>query len=302
MADQTPHRPPGCITPPGPTLPQNRYLDLIQRIPIDYYEVNTNVENGLVSDRTEPGAAASIAAVGMALATVPLTVEMKLKSREDAARRVLTSLRFFRYSRQGEDKESTGYKGFYYHFLEMSIGLRYANCELSTIDTTLLLAGMLTCATYFDGDAQDEVEIRELTDQIYSRVDWQWATNGGKTVSQGWFPEDHSPNANPPGFIKYTWTGYDEALILYVLALGSPNSSVALGRDFYEEWTKSYGWVKAYDIEYLFCGPLFTHQFSQMWIDFKGIQDDYMKAKNIDYFENSRARRRFIRSTRSTTR
>jgi hypothetical protein len=288
MAAPSTPRPPGCITPKGPTLSDNRYLELIQRIPIDYYEANTNFANGLVADRTEPGAAASIAAVAMALATVPLTVEMKLKSREQAAQRVLTSLRFFRYSKQGVGKNSTGYNGFYYHFLNMKTGLRFPHSELSTIDTTLLIAGMLTCATYFDGNVQDEIEIRELTDQIYSRVNWRWATNGQLTVTNGWYPKDNSPNSQPPGFITYRWTGYDEALILYVLALGSPNKAFALDRKSYEDWTKTYTWKKAYGIEYLFCGPLFTHQFSHMWIDFKNIQDDYMKTKQIDYFENSR--------------
>ena len=286
MTASSPPRPKGCITPPGPTRSDDRYLELIQRIPIDYYEANTNPENGLVADKTEPGSFASIAAVGMALATVPLTVEMKLKTREDAARRVLTSLRFFRYSKQGAGLDCTGHKGFYYHFLTMETGRRFRDSELSTIDTALLLAGMLTCATYFDRDAQDEVEIRELTDQIYSRVNWRWATNGESTLCGGWYPKDRS--AKQEGFIPFRWKGYNEALILYVLALGAPRSKFALGRNSYDDWTSTYQWKKAYGIEYLFCGPLFTHQFSHIWIDFRGIQDAYMKAKAIDYFENSR--------------
>ena len=286
MTAPSPSRPGGCITPPGPTRSDDRYLELIQRIPIDYYEANTNPANGLVADKTEPGSGASIAAVGMALATVPLTVEMKLKTREDAARRVLTSLRFFRYSEQGPGLDCTGYKGFYYHFLTMESGSRFRDSELSTIDTALLIAGMLTCATYFDRDVQDEVEIRELTDQIYSRVNWRWAANGESTLSGGWYPKDRS--AKQQGFIQFRWKGYNEALILYVLALGAPRGKFALGRNSYDDWTSTYQWKKAYGIEYVFCGPLFTHQFSHMWIDFRGIQDAYMKAKGIDYFENSR--------------
>ena len=101
-----------CVVPPPPQPSEDRYLELLQRIPIDYYESNTNPENGLVADKTQAGSAASIAAVGMALAAVPLTVEMKINSREAAARRVLTSLRFFRYSKQGLQSTPRDSRGF----------------------------------------------------------------------------------------------------------------------------------------------------------------------------------------------
>jgi hypothetical protein len=278
MPSSTPNLPTPGPEPLRPEPTENRYLELLQRIPLDYYKAETNPENGLVADKTQPGSAASITAVGMALATAPLTVEMKINSREEAALRVLKSLRFFRYSKQGREPDATGYKGFNYHFLDMQTGRRYRDSELSTVDTTFLIAGMLTAATYFDRDNQDEVEIRELTTQLYSRVNWRWATDGSATVTHGWRPASK--------FIKFRWEGYDEALLLYVLALGSPRYS--LGSESYKAWASTYEWKQAYGIEYLFCGPLFTHQLSHIWIDFRGIQDPYMRERGIDYFENSR--------------
>ncbi|TGP20173.1 glucoamylase family protein, partial [Mesorhizobium sp. M1D.F.Ca.ET.234.01.1.1] len=105
-------------------------------------------------------------------------------------------------------------KGFYYHFLDIRTGRRVWKCELSTVDTALLLAGALAAGAYFDGDDESELEIRRLADALYRRVDWRWAQNGGATVTHGWRPEK--------GFLRYRWEGYDEALILYVLGLGSP--------------------------------------------------------------------------------
>ena len=103
----------------------------------------------------------------------------------------------------------------------MKTGRRYGNSEISTIDTTYLLAGALTAACYFSGDTKAEREIRTLAETLYRRADWHWAQNGALTVSHGWRPER--------GFIKYRWTGYSEALILYVLGLASPTFSVAAG-------------------------------------------------------------------------
>ena len=96
----------------------------------------------------------------------------------------------------------------------MKTGRRVWECELSTIDSAFLFAGMLTCAAYFDADTEEEAEVRRLADELYRRADWQWALNGGAAVSHGWRPET--------GFIPHTWTGYDEALLVYLLGLGSP--------------------------------------------------------------------------------
>ncbi|MGA3066835.1 MAG: glucoamylase family protein [Tepidisphaeraceae bacterium] len=253
-------------------------LEELQRATFDYFVHESNSHNGLIFDKTQAGAPASIAAVGLALSSYPVGVERGFVTRAQAIERTLATLRFFHGSIQSTGPEATGYKGFYYHFLDMTSGKRVWKCELSTVDTAFLLAGMLTAAAYFTGSTDDENEIRGLADELYLRADWNWAQNGGATVSMGWRPES--------GFLSYRWEGYDEALFLYVLGLGSP--SHPLPKESYTQWTSTYEWRKIYDYEFLYSGPFFTHQISHLWIDFRGIQDDYMRDKNIDYFENSR--------------
>jgi len=253
-------------------------LEELQRLTFDYFLKETNPENGLVRDSTRQGAPGSITATGFALAAYPVGVERGFIKRNDAITRTLTTLRFFWNSKQGTEPHATGYKGFYYHFLDMKTGRRTWDCELSTIDSTFLIAGALTAAEYFNRDAGDEREIRTLADAIYQRADWQWARNRQNTVSHGWKPES--------GFINYRWQGYNEALILYVLGLASPTHP--LPEETYQAWTSTYEWMSLYDHEFLYAGPLFIHQLSHMWIDFRGIQDEYMRQKGIDYFENSR--------------
>lgn len=258
-------------------LSQER-LRLLQRQTFEYLRCESNPGNGLVADKTGEGAPASIAAVGMALAAYPIGVERAFVERAEARAQTLATLRFFWNSPQGPQADATGYKGFYYHFLDMQTGRRVWNCELSTIDSTFLLAGMLTALAYFDEDSADEHEIRTLADALYRRVDWDWARNGAATVVMGWTPEH--------GFLPYRWEGYDEALLLYVLGLGSPTH--ALPEESYPAWLSTYQWKKIYDYELVYAGPLFIHQLSHLWIDFRRIQDAFMRDKGIDYFENSR--------------
>ena len=253
-------------------------LDLLQRESFEYFQCEFNPVNGLVADKSKDKWPASIAAVGLALATYPVAVERAYISRAEAITRTLTTLRFFWNSPQGPEPDATGYKGFYYHFLDMSTGRRALACELSTVDTALLLAGVLTAAVYFEQDSQEESEIRKLADAIYRRVDWQWSQNGKATVEQGWTPET--------GFLSYEWEGYDEGLILYFLGLGSP--TYPLPAESYTAWASKYEWRKLYGYEYLHAGPLFTHQLSHVWVDMRGIQDAFMREKRSDYFENSR--------------
>ncbi len=256
--------------------PEN--LDALQRETFDYFVYEYNPLNGLVIDKTQKDAPASIAAVGLALSAYPVAVKRAFMTRTEAVKRTLVTMRFFHNSTQGEGVDAIGYKGFYYHFLDMTTGRRVWNCELSTVDTAFLLMGMLTAASYFTNEASDECEIRALADELYLRVDWNWARNGGATVSHGWKPES--------GFLPYRWQGYDEALFLYVLGLGSPRHP--LPEESYAAWTSTYLWKKIYGHELLYSGPLFTHQISQLWIDLRGINDAYMRGKGIDYFENSR--------------
>jgi hypothetical protein len=253
-------------------------METLQRDTFGYFIHETNPVNGLVVDKTQPGAPASIAAVGLALTSYPVGVERGFISRAKAIARTLVTLRFFRNSVQSTDPEATGYKGFYYHFLDMNSGKRVWHCELSTIDTAFLLMGMLSASQYFTDGSADECEIRALADELYRRTDWNWAQNGGATVTMGWKPES--------GFLPYRWQGYDEALFLYLIGLGSPTHP--LPAESYVQWTSTYQWRKIYDHEFLYSGPLFTHQISHIWIDFREIQDDYMRGKSSNYFENSR--------------
>jgi hypothetical protein len=253
-------------------------MDALQCEAFDYFVRYVNPLNGLIADTTRTGSPASIAAVGFALSAYPVGSERGFMSRAEAIRRTLATLRFFRDSVQSAAADATGYKGFYYHFLDMITGKRVWKCELSTIDTALLLAGMLTAAEYFSGDGAEEREIRELADRLYRRADWNWARNGEATVTLGWRPRS--------GFLRYRWQGYNEALILYLLGLGSPTHPPPA--ESYERWTATYDWRRLYGHEYLYAGPLFIHQFSHIWIDFRGIQDEYMRGKHSDYFENSR--------------
>lgn len=253
-------------------------LEKLQRETFEYFLHETNPSNGLVIDKTAANWPASIAATGLALASYPIGVERGFISRANAVERTLATLRFFWNSPQGPEPDATGYKGFYYHFLDMQTGRRAWQCELSTVDSTFLLAGALTAGIYFDANTTDESEIRILSDALYRRADWQWAQNQGATVTHGWKPES--------GFLNYRWEGYDEAMLLYILGLGSPTHP--LPESSYIAWTSSYRWEHYYGYDYLYAGPLFTHQLSHTWLDFRGIQDDFMRLKGIDYFENSR--------------
>ena len=253
-------------------------LARLQQDTFRYFAEEVNPENGLVRDSTRPGSPSSIAAVGFALTTYPVAVERKYLSRAEAIKRTLTTLRFFHDAPHGPGPDATGYQGFYYHFLDMNTGRRVNKCEISTIDTSYLLAGALTAATYFDGKSKNERELRTLAELLYKRADWHWAQNKALTVSHGWKAER--------GFIRYRWSGYSEALILYVLGLASP--TFPLPAESYRAWTRTYKWKKLYGREFVYAGPLFIHQLSHMWTDFRGIQDEYMSRKAIDYFENSR--------------
>jgi len=253
-------------------------LETLQRLTFNFFLKETNPENGLVPDSTRQGTPCSITATGFALAAYAVGVERKFLSRNDAIKRTLTTLRFFWNSPHGPEADATGYKGFYYHFLDMNTGRRTWDSELSTIDSTFLIAGALTASQYFDRDTAAEREIRKLASAIYARMDWHWALNGKDTVTHGWRPES--------GFIKHRWQGYNEAILLYVLGLASPTHPLPLSS--YPAWTSTYKWKKLYGHEFLYAGPLFIHQLSHMWIDFRDIQDEYMRRRGIDYFENSR--------------
>jgi len=263
----------------NPQGTDSEMLDHLRSETFKFFRHEVNPRNGLIVDKTQPESPSSLAAVGMGLSAYIVALERDLLSRAEAIGRTLTLLRFFHSSHQGPEPDATGYKGFYYHFLDMQSGRRALQCELSTIDTAILIAGVLTVASYFTEKNEEESEIRELAETLYRRVDWKWALSDGTTICHGWKPES--------GFLPFRWdTGYSEALILYVLALGSPTFPV--DSQGYREWTSTFEWKKLHDIEYLYAGPLFIHQMSHLWLDFRGIHDDFNRKTGIDYFENSR--------------
>jgi hypothetical protein len=259
-------------------LPTDLELNRLQWTTVLYYLHETNPDNGLVRDKTDPAAPCSIAAVGLALATIPVVVERGVIIRKFAAKIARHRLRNLLDLPQGAAPDVAGHKGFFYHFLDIDTGRRVWNCELSTLDSAFLFAGVLTCATYFDADTEDEVEIRRLAETLYLRADWDWARNGGPTLTHGWKPET--------GFLPYRYEGYDEGLLLYLLGLGSPTHP--LPPESYAAFCATYQWKEIYGAEVLYSAPLFTHQLSHLWVDFRGIRDAYMRERGIDYFENSR--------------
>lgn len=252
-------------------------LDHLQRGAFGYFADQTNPANGLVADTSRTGSPSSIAVVGLALSAYPVAVERGWLTRDDGAARTLVTLRFFATSAQGSGADATGYKGFYYHFLDLESGRRVWECELSPIDTSFLIAGVLTASAYFTSDNSTEAEIRTLARELCERIDWEWATNGKATVANGWKPEY--------GFLHYGWEGYNEAALLYVLGLASPTHPLPSAS--YTAWTATYQWEHIYGRDLLYAGPLFIHQFSHAWIDFRGIRDSFMREKSSDYFENS---------------
>lgn len=259
--------------------PTAAFLDTLQERTFGYFRELANPANGLVPDRWPTPSFSSIAAVGMGLTAWGVAVERGWATREEAAERVLTTLRFFWNAPQGEAAAGTsGHRGFFYHFLDMQTGARFEDVELSTIDTTLLLAGALFCREYFDGDDPAEAEIRALADSLYFRVDWPWAIVRPPVVSMGWRPER--------GFVDHDWRGYDESMLLYVLALASPTHPVEPAA--WTTFTETYQWGEFHGHEHVGFAPMFGHQYSHIWIDFRGIRDAYMRERGIDYFENSR--------------
>ena len=264
--------PSSSVAPAASPAQLDPFFDDLERRTFRFFWDTANPRNGLVPDRYPHPSPASIAAVGFGLTAYPIGVERGYVSREAARARVLATLKFF--------STATNQHGFFYHYLDLRTGARAWKSEVSTIDTALLVAGMLFCQAYFDGRDPEEVEIRKLADDIYSRLDWNWAQHHPPAVTLGWTPER--------GFNSHDWVGYDEAMVIYILALGSPTHPV--GPEAWTAWTSTYDehWGTLYGQTHLSFAPLFGHQYSHVWVDFRGIRDAYMRAHGIDYFENSR--------------
>ncbi len=265
---------------PGRTLPA--FYDDLERRTFGYFWDLADRSNGLVPDRWPTPSFCSIAAVGFALTCYPIGVERGWCTRREARDLTLTTLRFLWNAPQGDQPAGTaGHKGFFYHFLDMQRGTRFRDVELSSVDSSLLFMGMLAAAHYFDRADPVEAEIRKLAADIYARADWTFfQADGRKAISMGWHPG--------AGLIERNWDGYNEGMLVYILALGAPEHPVA--PDSWQEWTRPYPafWRGEGATRHIAFAPLFGHQFSHVWIDFRGIRDAVMREAGFDYFENSR--------------
>lgn len=265
------------------TSEQEKMIDSIQHKAFLFFLNEHHPEKGIVKDRTADWAPASIASTGFGIVSFAIGSQRKWISREEASGITLNILKFFVNSVQSNSNNVTGYKGFYYHFLKMDSGTREWNCELSSIDTGLLMMGIIFARNYYNNDNETEKQIRVIASKLLQRVDWNFMAmaDTGKyahTISMGWYPDK--------GLHEMGWSGYNEALFLYVLAAGSGMKNAEAG---YKTWLSTYNWYTPYPgLSHVAFPPLFGHQFSEAFIDFRGVTDSYLKSRGIDYFENSR--------------
>jgi hypothetical protein len=261
------------------SLTDTQLLDTLQHTAFNYFWNEANASNGLIKDRSTATSACSIASTGFGLTAIGIGIDHGWIGRSAGGDRTLTTLKTFWRQPQGAGVSGTiGYRGWFYHFLDMATATRAGTCELSSIDTGLLLAGVLYARQYFDGVDSTETAIRAFADSIFNRVDWNWMTYGQNSLTMGWTPES--------GFLSARWSGYNEAMILLIEGIGATSNS--LPYQVWNNWTSSYSWQTNYGYSYVNFPPLFGHQYSHCWIDFRNIADYYMGLQGITYFENSR--------------
>jgi hypothetical protein len=250
------------------------FLDELERASFEFFWNEADPLSGLVRDRAAANGgdkrlAASIAATGFGLTALCIGHQREYRPRKEIAERAQSTLDFL-LNRAGH------HEGFFYHFLDIRTGQRARFSEVSPVDTAILLCGVLTCRQYFDSGS-----IATQSTQIYERVRWPWALNGGSTFALSWRPEY--------GFSRLRWNTYCESMMLYLLAMGAPQHPIPVEcwRSIRRPWMEydNYRFISG-------ASPLFIHQFSHAWFDFRGQHDGY-----TDYFANSvlacEAHRRF---------
>ncbi|HWZ77431.1 MAG TPA: glucoamylase family protein [Candidatus Sulfotelmatobacter sp.] len=239
-------------------------LDEIQRAAFSFFWNEASQNTGQVKDRAlangnDSRMMSSIAATGFGLTSLCIGDQRGYRKSPEILARVRRTLRFLANDLANEH-------GFFFHFIHMETGQRWEKCELSSIDSSLLYCGVLTARQYFA-----DQEIKDLATKICERVDWPWMLDGGKTLSMGWQPES--------GFLDARWEHYCELMMIYLLAIGSPTHPVPPSS--WNAWTRPK--IKYQGIEYISGNdPIFTHQYSQAWFDFRSRRDGY-----TDYFDNS---------------
>jgi hypothetical protein len=269
-------------TTPSAFASDDAFLDYLEQANFDYFWYTANPTNGLIPDRSSTGSACSIASDGFGLTAIGIAIDHGWVSRERGAARVLTTLNTFWNGPQGPNASGViGYNGWFYHFLDMNTATRSGSSELSSIDTVLLLGGVLYSKQYFNGTNATETSIRTLAGAIYNRVNWLWmapdipGTNG---VRMGWVPNT--------GFNGYgDWIGYDEGMLIYLLGMGATTNPLPAG--CWNYWTSGYNWGTFYGESFVTFPPLFGHEYSHCWVDFRHLGDSYMNAQSSTYFENS---------------
>jgi hypothetical protein len=261
-----------AIHPPSPTPEAKKvfsdqddvFLQEMEALNFRYFWEQTNPETGIVRDRCnvrtpDKSDLGSIAATGFGLTAICIGDMRGFISHAEAKERVLNTLRF-------HWKKLPNHRGFFYHWANINTGERLWDSEISSIDTSILLCGILTCREHFQN-----TEISDLAYDIYNRVDWDWLSEDTTILPHGWRPES--------GFLQYRWDNYSEMMMMYLLGLGS--DSHPLPAESWDAWKRTpfeYDGIR-------FIGsfaPLFVHQYSQAWFDFRGKRDKY-----TDYFRNS---------------
>jgi hypothetical protein len=256
------------VTPPPPgdgySGTDDQLLDEIQQAAFLFFWEAGDPNTGLIKDRAlaagnDTSTLSSIASTGFGLTALCIGAQRSYQPASTILSRVQTTLNFLLNQMPQQD-------GFFYHFVDMSTGARATGSEVSSIDTSILLCGVLTCRQYFQ-DAQ----VQSLATQIYERINWPWMLNGGSTFSMGWTPEN--------GFIATRWDTYSELMMLYLLAMGSTTNPVPAST--WSAWARPSFTYQG--LTYISSGaPLFTHQYSHAWFDFQNKHDAY-----ADYFQNS---------------
>jgi len=240
-------------------------LDEIERAAFLFFWEQAYPKTGFVKDRAKTGGndtytVASVASTGFGLTALSIGDTRGYKPASEIRERVRITL-------QSTLDRSEGHNGFYYHFVDWETGKRAWKCELSSIDTALLLCGVLTARQHFHSDQQ----IVDLANKINDRVQWKWMLNGGETLSMGWKPES--------GFLDARWSHYCELMMMYLLGMGAPSDPLPAAT--WKAWSRPAYTYQG--ITYISSGdPLFTHQYSQAWFDFRNKRDAY-----ANYFENS---------------
>jgi len=270
------------VEPSGPTYEgtDDQLLDEIQRASFEFFWNEASAKTGQVKDRAlangnDSRTMSSIAATGFGLTSLCIGHRRGYRTSAEILERVRSTLRFLTNDMPYEH-------GFFFHFVHMETGSRWEKCELSSIDTSILLCGVLTARQYFA-----DQEIRDLATKIYERVDWPWMLNGGRTFSMGWHPET--------GFLKARWEHFCELMMIYLLAIGSPTHAVDASS--WDAWTRPR--IKYQGIEYISGNdPIFPNGYSHAWFDFRNQRDAY-----ANYFENAvnttRAHKLFCLSLRN---